>query len=386
MRKKVLVFNGYYIPAKKYGGPTTSLAAIVENCSEDYEFYIVAANHDLNDDKVFENIHDGWNQVGKAQVLYIDLNEINYKPKKIRDLLKEVKPDLVWLVGILVPADKWYVAPECRKLGIPYLISPRGEVCENTFRLKYRKKKIVADVAKCFGIYKNAWYHATSEEERDGLIKYYGAPSDRIFLVPNIAANLHAKERTIEKKPGELRIVFISRIQEKKNLLTAIKAVNQLSGDIVFDIYGPMEEPEYWRKCQEEIKKSPENVRINYCGALSPDQVGPTFARYHCFLFPTISENYGHVIVEALSNCCPVILSKGTTPWDDIDEVAGYVADLHNTNDFSDKLSHIASIEYTAYKTLMNSTGDYYERKIISDNAVEGHKKMLKEVISQCDR
>lgn len=383
MRKKVLVFNGYYIPAKKYGGPTTSLAAIVENCSEDYEFYIVAANHDLNDNKVFENIHDGWNQVGKAQVLYIDLNEINYKPKKIRELLKEVNPDLVWLVGILVPGDKWFVAPICRKLGIPYLISPRGEVCENTFHLKYRKKKIVADVAKCFGIYKNAWYHATSEEEREGLIKYYGALSDRIFLVPNIAANLHAKKRTIEKKPGELRIVFISRIQEKKNLLTAIKAVNQLEGEIVFDIYGPMEEQDYWNKCMAEIKKAPQNVRINYCGALSPEEVGPTFAKYHCFLFPTISENYGHVIVEALSNCCPVVLSKGTTPWDDIDGVAGYICGLNNISEFKEALSSFIVMDETQYTKLMNCVKQYFENKIGADNAVEGHLSMLRKVIGR---
>ena len=383
MRKKVLVFNGYYIPAKKYGGPTTSLAAIVENCSDDYEFYIVAANHDLNDDKVFDNIHDGWNQVGKAQVLYIDLNEINYKPKKIRELLKEVKPDLVWLVGILVPADKWFVAPECRKLGIPYLISPRGEVCENTFHLKYRKKKIVADAAKLLGVYKNAWYHATSEEERDGLVKYYGAPRDRIFLVPNIASNLHAKERKIEKKPGELRVVFISRIQEKKNLLTAIKAVNQLAGEVVFDIYGPMEEPEYWNKCEEEIKKASHNVKISYCGALPPELVGLTFAKYHCFLFPTISENYGHVIVEALSNCCPVVLSKGTTPWDDIDGVAGFVSDLHSISSYVERLTILSKMDSVEYDLFCKRTAEYYEDKIGADNAVEGHLSMLRKVIGR---
>ncbi len=381
MRKKVLVFNGYYIPAKKYGGPTTSLAAIVENCSDDYEFYIVAANHDLNDDKVFENIHEGWNQVGKAQVLYINLNEINYKPKKIRELLLNIKPNLVWLVGILVPADKWFIAPECRKMEIPYLISPRGEVCENTFHMKYKKKKIVANLARLLRIYKDAWYHATSEEEREGLIKYYGAPRDRIFLVPNIAANLHAKERIIEKKTGELRIVFISRIQEKKNLLTAIKAVNLLSGEITFDIYGPVEDSDYWNKCEEAIEKAPKNVKINYCGALSPEQVGPTFAKYHCFLFPTISENYGHVIVEALSNCCPVVLSKGTTPWDDINGVAGYVCELLNIESFYTVLNCIKKFDNYEYEKMIKTTKTYFEKKINADNAVKGHLNMIKNAI-----
>ena len=52
-KRKILVFNGYYLPAKKYGGPTTSLSSIVQHCSDGNQFYIVAANHDLNDDRIF---------------------------------------------------------------------------------------------------------------------------------------------------------------------------------------------------------------------------------------------------------------------------------------------------------------------------------------------
>lgn len=381
MKKKVLVFNGYYIPAKKYGGPTTSLAAIVENCSEDFTFYIVAANHDLNDSKTFEGIHDGWNAVGKAQVLYVDLNEINYHPKKIRALLKELQPDMVWLVGILVPADKWFVAAECRKLNIPYLISPRGEVCENTFHMKYKKKKLVSSVANGLHVFKNAWFHATSVEEKDGLMKYYKAPEDRIFLVPNIALNLRAKARQIDKTAGSLRIVFISRIQEKKNLLLAIQAVNQLKGHVVFDIYGPMESEEYWQTCQTEIAKSPENVTITYRGALSPDQVATTFAQYHCFLFPTMSENYGHVIAEALSVCCPVVLSKGTTPWDDLNERAGYVCDLQNVDSFAAALANLEEMDEAAYGALLEKARAYFDAKINEDDAVSGHINMLRKVV-----
>ena len=33
---------------------------------------------------------------------------------------------------------------------------------------------------------------------------------------------------------------------------------------------------------------------------------------YHFFVFPTLTENYGHVIAESLICNCPVILSKGT--------------------------------------------------------------------------
>ena len=380
MKKSILVFNGYYLPAQKYGGPTTSLVSIVENCSEKFQFYIVAANHDLNEKKKFEGIKKGWNNVGKAKVLYIDLKEINYNSPNINKLLKIIKPDMVWLVGILVPADKWFVARQCRKLHIPYLISPRGEVCENTFHLKYKKKKIVSEIANVLNVYKDAYFHATSNEEKEGLIKYYNASPERIFLVPNIAANLKAYDRSIEKKKNSLRIVFISRIQEKKNLLLAIKAVNKLDGDIVFDIFGPMESKEYWKLCQEEILKSSENIHIEYKGALKTRDVSTTFKNYHCFLFPTISENYGHVIVEALASSVPIILSKGTTPWDDIDGKAGKICKLEVVEQFSDALRTLVEMNQSEYNNLLDSTAKYYNSKIQEDDAVNGHIKMLERI------
>lgn len=43
------------------------------------------------------------------------------------------------------------------------------------------------------------------------------------------------------------------------------------------------------------------------------------------FFFPTLGENYGHVIVEAMMNNCLVILSEGVTPWDDYKEKGGFL-------------------------------------------------------------
>lgn len=380
--KKVLVFNGYYIPAKKYGGPTTSMATIVDNCSDNFQFYIVAANHDLNDNTVFPNINPGWNDVGKAKVLYLDTGKIAYSIKRIQSLLGEVKPDLVWLVGILVPASKWNVALVCKKNNIPILVSPRGEVCDNTFHKKYLKKAIIARIARLISIYKGAYYHATSVEEIEGLVKYYGAKREQIFLVPNISISQKATSRSIIKNKNEIKVVFISRIMEKKNLLTAIKAVEKLDATSTFDIYGPIESEQYWDECNRYIANSPDNISIMYGGQLKPEEVRNKFSEYHAFIFPTYSENYGHAIVEALSISCPVVLSKNTTPWDDLDGVAGYTADIECIDDFAKCLSKIADMGQEEYNELMRSTAVYFDRKIKEDDAVSKHIQMLNEIMS----
>lgn len=381
--KKILVYNTYYIPAVNYGGPTTSLKSIIDNCSDDFEFYVIAANHDFNDEKIFTNIHDGWNIVGKAKVLYIDLKDIFYKTSKFKEIVCSINPDLVWTMGILVPGDNWFIAKVCKDNGIPLLVSPRGEVCHNTFHMKYVKKKIVSVIARLIGVYDNAFFHATSEEEREGLIKYYGVDSKKVFLVPNISSNLELKKHVIKKNKNELNVVFISRIQEKKNLLDAVVSVSKLKGRVKFDIYGPMESPDYWERCKSNINNNSEQVIIQYKGALKPEDVGSTFAKYHCFLFPTISENYGHVIAESISNMCPVLLSRGTTPWDDLDGKAGFTYSLDRKQEIVECLNKVLKMNEEEYKLLICSLQEYFSNRLLKDNAVTKHKLMINEICNQ---
>ena len=54
--KRILVFNDYYIPAVKCGGPVTSIRNAVMALSDEFEFYIEAANHDFGDNQPFLNI------------------------------------------------------------------------------------------------------------------------------------------------------------------------------------------------------------------------------------------------------------------------------------------------------------------------------------------
>jgi len=59
------------------------------------------------------------------------------------------------------------------------------------------------------------------------------------------------------------------------------------------------------------------NVTVNYRGELPMEKVQATFSRYDAFLFPTLGENFGHVVAESLAAGCPVVCSTGT-PWTDL--------------------------------------------------------------------
>ena len=161
----------------------------------------------------------------------------------------------------------------------------------------------------------------------------------------------------------------------------AISAFSKLKLAGEFHIYGPIESREYWSQCERLIKKAPAHVTIKYCGKVKPEAVGEVYRKYDCFLFPTMNENYGHVIAEALANSCPVILSKGTTPWDDIDGRAGFVCDLKDMEKFTDALTEIAKMDSEQFEGFMENTYLYYQEKTADDDAVVGHRRMFREII-----
>lgn len=383
MRKKILIFNGYYLPAQNYGGPLTSIRNAVSTCSDTFEFYIIAANHDLGSDEKFKDINEGWNVVEKANVLYVQDGFFDYSPKKINLLINEVQPDLIWFTGILRPEIKICTMLLCRKSHIPVLFSPRGEVSLDRVRIKSYKKIPYLYLISKLGIYKNAWFHITSDDEYEGVKKLLNVKDERITMVKNIPIAIYEKKRNYIKKENQLNVIFLSRIHMLKNLDYAIKAISRINGEVKFDIYGPKENIQYWNLCEELIEQAPDNVKIKYCGVADTANVSKIFNKYDCLLLPTLNENYGHVIAESLSVGCPVILSKGTTPWDDLDNIAGYVCDLDKIQEFEDALNKIMQLNRDDYDALSIKTIAYYKKKLEEDSAVQGHLNMFENIIDK---
>lgn len=382
--KKILAFNDYYIPATDVGGPVTSINNASKALKNEFEFYIEAYNHNFSDNTPFEGINTNeWYKVGDANVMYYTDGELDFNYKNTEKFIKDVNPDVMWFSGLLMPNKLHNAIKIGDKLNIPVVISPRGEASPDRMVIKGYKKFPYAVLVTLLGIYrkKNVYFHATSDDEIVGLQKYFKIKENKITKVANIGVVPTERKMTYEKKTGEIRIMFISRIHEVKNLHIAIQIANQLDGKVIFDIYGPIESKEYWEQCEKLIKGSPDNVKIQYCGKVSPDKVDQVYSNYDCFLFPTVNENYGHVIAESLANGCPVVLSRGTTPWDDLHGVAGYVCSLDDVNEFVSSLNKIMETDDKEFRELVNNTYHYYCEKTQGDNAIEGHIKMFKKVI-----
>lgn len=112
------------------------------------------------------------------------------------------------------------------------------------------------------------------------------------------------------KKKKKLTFVFYSRIHPSKNLmkLTQIWKNNYFFNDYNLDIYGEIADEKYFDYLKNEIKNS-KNIR--YKGKINKNNLNYKLSKYDIFLHPSNSENFGLVILEAMScGLFPVVNEK----------------------------------------------------------------------------
>lgn len=377
IKRRILILNGQYTPGYKGGGPIQSCINMVENLYEQFEFYVLCADRDYKETVPYNGVNiNQWNEVGHAKVYYLSTDQQNLKG--FEKVINSINYDVMYLNGFFSPI--FTICPLLlRRMGKlkkkPVILTPRGDFtggCEN----KKLKKYSYIYIAKLFGLYDGLLWHATSDiEERDIKRKFEKAD---VFTIPNLSAKFVPKKRYLSKKPGELRLVFVSRIFPKKNIKYALEVLSKITeGNVIFDIYGPMEDKDYWSECEELMKKMTDNVKIRYCGEAKHKDIPHIFEQYHAFFFPTLGENYGHVIVEAMMNNCLCILSKGVTPWDDYIEHLDIGAKLSEQKKFVEIINQMLSLDQSGIDSMLEFNNQYIAEKTDPEKDLILYRKML---------
>lgn len=368
---KILIVMTGFFPGQKFGGPPVS----VDNfCTlmDEHNCYIVTRNHDMGDNKIYQNIQSGWNQRRNCKVLYLSDKEYCYK--NYEKVINEIKPDVIYLQGLfqncIIPC-----LVLAKKYKISVVLAPRGELCAGAFKKKYKKIPYIIFL-KVFKLLNNVHFQSTSDEETDAIIKHLNAKKECIDLLSNIPSVPVSQNIEIEKISGQAKLIFLSRIVSKKNLLSVIEYMFSVEGDVQLDVYGALEDEDYWNECRKKINTLPDNVKVEYKGLVNHDEVHETFRKYDAFVFPTFSENFGHVIAEALMVGCPVIISD-QTPWTDVASVeGGWSIALENSGEFIRAIQEIVDADAIQEKMFRENILEYIERKM--------NLKELKEKYNRC--
>ena len=321
MKPRILTFADWYLPGHKGGGSVAAIRNLTELLADDFAFHIITRNHDNGEDRPYAGIRpDCWTPAGKAEICYTaDLSFRN-----IRRHIRAIAPRIIYLNSFFSPFTRKVLL--LRRLGLlPHaavVLAPRGEFSPGALEIRPLRKRAYRKLALFLGLQRNLTWQGSSTLEEHHIRQFIhrrGMTKEENILVASdvytatLACSPHSVSRP-EKRPGSARFVFLSRISPKKNLHFALELLGSVRGQIELDIFGPVEDPAYWRTCQEILRNLPSRVRIAYKGPLLPGQVMQAFEGSHFQLLPTRGENFGYVILESLMAGCPVVTSD-QTPW-----------------------------------------------------------------------
>lgn len=315
--KRIFIFSDYFTPAFRAGGPIKSLFLLTKEISKYSSVSVFTRDRDI------DGIQFAKLDIDNIKLFKLNCCRINYLSdsffvmlKVARDLLL-TPPDAIYLNSFF--SFRFSIFPLLltkvifRDLNI--VIAPRGELSSGALSLKYFKKNLYIHFFRIFLYSKRVKFHFTSHNEASEFHSRVAFKRSKYFIAPNLVdsmANIEFSPYLV--RSDALRIVYYSRISPKKNLLFFLNVLSNCNFLIKFDIYGFVDDSQYWEECLMVINSLPPNISVHYCGPVSRELGVPLLSGYDLFVLPTLNENFGHAIVEALSMGTPVLISD-KTPW-----------------------------------------------------------------------
>jgi len=347
--KRILIFYSHFSPAFKAGGPVQSLANMVNELNGCFEFYIFCGAREIGETSLLPGIKpDEWNAyTSNVQVYYAS----NGVARKVTSAIKKTNPDFIYVNGIFQPLYNSLPLWVARNYNKKVIIAPRGMLQEGALKIKPLKKKVFLSLLKTAGLFKGVIWHATDNQEAADIKKIAGSKTT-VRLATNVSKRYGDSITPIKKLSGNLKLIYLSLIAEKKNLHLVLEALLLLKTPIEFDIYGPIKDEPYWVRCQRLLNGQIHSIR--YRGVVSPENVQVILSGYHAFILPTKGENFGHAIYESLSVGVPVLVSQHT-PWGDVREsTAGITINTFSAKDWADEIQEFVNLNQEEYSMFSN--------------------------------
>jgi glycosyltransferase involved in cell wall biosynthesis len=375
---KILIFSDWYLPAFKAGGPIKSVSNFVENFSSEFEIDIFTSDRDLNESSPFKDVKVNiWTKKDDFNIFYASPEFLSFN--NIKKIIQGKSYNKFYLNSLL--SLKFAIFPLLifKQLNFQkkVVLAPRGMLGDAALKIKPLKKKLFLNTSKNIGLYKNIAWQASSELEKKEIQKNIGSNAN-VMIALNLFGGFKDILNEKIKNSNSLKLFFLSRINEKKNLDFALNILKQIKDkEIIIDIYGPIEDEAYWKKCQNIISEMPENIKVSHKGVITFNQIEEKLSPYHFMFLPTKNENFGHVIAEAMSIGCPVIISN-ETPWLNLEELrVGFDIPLSEEKTFIEKINFAYEMDNETYQIWSKSAFQHVKDKLQNDSVLQQNRALF---------
>lgn len=376
MKTKIFIFSNFYKPGFLAGGPIQSVHNLSNLMANDLNIYIYTQNFDFNQKQYpYKITKDQWiKQENFSNVCY--QNQFKYHFASWIQLFK-VKPDVIYLNSLfsiathtnLIQAIIYALFYRCK-----IIIAPRGELEQGALSIKPLKKKLFIAIFRTLNQFK-LYFHATTPQEAEDIKQKLA--TTKVILAHNVPQKMIENHQKAKEEMNS-NFVFVSRISPKKNLLFALQCFHKLQiiGEIQFSIIGPFEDGIYWKQCETLISKLPKNISCKILGPLQHNAIIEALKNNHFMFFPTLGENYGHVIYEALSNGLPVLISN-QTPWENNQKNAIFAHSLTDEIKFIETLTKLHALNNNDFSILSQNAFTFAQKHVDFDKLKTQYKQLF---------
>ena len=370
------MFADYYLPGYKAGGPIRSIQSIFDGLKEEFNIYLITRDRDIGNTQPYDDVvTDQWVQFDGVKVMYKLSNQISFI--FIKEIIKDIKPDVIHLNSLmsvrfsLIPLISIWLQ---KAFSGDVLLSPRGELSDGALNLKRFQKKIYLHLFTALGLEKFVRWIASSGGEENDIVQKFGRSNIKITRVdnlPNISQWRKQLKRGSIKNSNQLKLVFFSRVTRMKNLHYLLSVLKNVDINIELTIYGPQEDAEYFNVCNKIAAELPSNISVEFLGVLLPTDVYHILKEYDLFVLPTLGENFGQAIWEALASSVPVLISN-KTPWRDLElHQVGWDVDLENPEEFRIALTKIYEMSEQNHQHMRSKCRDFALDYVANSNSMK---------------
>tara|TARA_R110002050_G_scaffold204327_4_gene339814 strand:- start:15189 stop:16313 length:1125 start_codon:yes stop_codon:yes gene_type:complete len=172
---------------------------------------------------------------------------------------------------------------------------------------------------------------------KDVLHYDYGLENSKLQVISHGLSDAFISKRLYDRKEGELKILYVSIVDEYKHQWNIVEVINKLrenGTNISLTLVGPAYPPSLV-KLEKSLKYSDE--KIKYLGKIDYSNLSKIYEDTDLFLFASTCETYGMVVTEAMGAGIPVLCSKySSMPSNFLDSVEYF--DPMNAENTEDKI------------------------------------------------
>jgi glycosyltransferase involved in cell wall biosynthesis len=364
-----------YFPAVRYGGPIYSVHALCRA--------LVAAGHRIH---VFTTSVDGAadSDVPHGRSVELDGVQVHYFrsrwPRRIYysvGLANELESkaggfDVVHLHSVFL-FPTWAAARSAARRGVPYVLSPRGMLVRDLIaRRNSATKRAWIRLVERGNLARAARIHLTSSEELRALSEL-GLALAPTAVIPNgvelpMSFSSDAVSADVRAFVDEgFDILSFGRISWKKGLDRLIRAMPGIR-DAKALIAGHDEEG-----LTDSLRTVAEQCGVGDRVRFLPRQIGGAdkealFAAARVFALPSVSENFGNVVTEAMVRGLPVVVTERVGAAEIVEASRGGMVARTGDENFAAAL--VGLLQSDERIAAMGAAGARYAREQLTWNGI----------------